>query len=107
MPGANTVAVVRKFTFDNDFDAPRVPAAKPQPEVVIEDLPPPPPPPPTFSEAELAAAVAEARKTALAEGQNKGKADTTAQAERQSAAALTAIGTHFAKIEGEVQAAVG
>jgi flagellar assembly protein FliH len=101
------VAVVRKFTFDNDFDAPRAPAAKPQPDVVVEDLPPPPPPPPTFSEAELAAAVAEARKTALAEGQTKGKADATALAERQSAAALTAIGTHFAKIEDEVKAAVG
>jgi flagellar assembly protein FliH len=100
------VAVVRKFTFDNDFDAPRA-APKPAPEVVVEDLPPPPPPAPTFSEAELEAAVAEARKAALAEGQSKGKADATAQTERQTAAALTAIGTQFAKIDGEVQAAVG
>jgi flagellar assembly protein FliH len=100
------VAVVRKFTFDNDFDAPRpAPKPEPEPEIVAEDLPPPPPPAPTFSEEELQAAVAEARKTALAEGQAKGKADATAQAERQAATALTAIGQHFAKIDGEVKAA--
>src|SRR6201999_3316625 len=51
------------------------------------------------------AAVAEARKAALAEGQAKGKADATAGTERQTAAALTAIAQHFAKIDGEVQAA--
>jgi flagellar assembly protein FliH len=100
------VAVVRKFTFDNDFDAPRAPAPKPEPENIVEDLPPPPPPPPTFSEEELEAAVAEARKTALAEGQTKGKADAAAQTERQTATALTAIAGHFAKIEGEVTAAM-
>lgn len=100
------MAVVRKFTFDNDFDAPRVVAPKAAPEVVEEDLPPPPPPPPSFSEEELEAAVAEARKAALAEGQAKGKADANAQTERQTATALTAIAGHFAKIEGEVQAAV-
>jgi flagellar assembly protein FliH len=102
------VAVVRKFTFDNDFDAPRAPALapKPEPEIIVEDLPPPPPPLPTFSEEELEAAVAEARKTALAEGQAKGKADAVAQTERQAATALTAIAGHFAKIEGEVTAAM-
>jgi len=98
------VAVVRKFTFDNDFDRPR--PAKVEPRVVVEDLPPPPPPPPTFSEEELAAAVAEARKTALAEGASKGKADATAQTERQTATALNGIAGHFAKVDGEVQAAV-
>jgi flagellar assembly protein FliH len=100
-----SVAVVRKFTFDNDFDAPRATAPTAEPEIVVEDLPPPPPPAPTFSEEELEAAVAEARKTALAEGQTKGKADATAQTERQTATALTAIGQHFAKIDGEVKAA--
>lgn len=99
------MAVVRKFTFDNDFDAPRAAAPEPEPEIVVEDLPPPPPPAPTFSEEELQAAVAEARRTALAEGQAKGKADATAQNERQTAAALNAIGQHFAKIDGEVKAA--
>jgi flagellar assembly protein FliH len=99
------VAVVRKFTFDNDFDAPRAAAPEPEPEIVVEDLPPPPPPAPTFSEEELQAAVDEARRTALAEGQAKGKADATAQNERQTAAALNAIGQHFAKIDGEVKAA--
>jgi len=101
------VAVVRKFTFDNDFDAPRVVVApKPEPVVVVEDLPPPPPPPPppSFSEEELEAAVAAARKAAFAEGQAQGNAEASAKTERQTAAALTAIGTHFAKIEGEVQA---
>lgn len=101
------MAVVRKFTFDNDFDAPKAAAPKPAPEVVVEeDLPPPPPPAPTFSEEELAAAVAEARKAALAEGQAKAKAEAATQTERQTAAALSAIAGHFAKIEGEVQAAV-
>jgi len=100
------VGAVRKFTFDNDFDRPRAPAPKVEPEVVVE-APPPPPPPPTFSEEELAAAVAEARKTAHAEGAAKGKADANAQIERQTAAALNAIAGHFAKIEGEVNAAVG
>jgi flagellar assembly protein FliH len=101
----HSTAVVRKFTFDNDFDAPRAVASKAEPEVVVEDLPPPPPPAPTFSEEELAAAVAEARKTALAEGQAKGKAEATAQTEKQTATALTAIAQHFAKVDGEVQAA--
>ena len=107
MPRVGKVAVVRKFTFDNDFDAPKATAPKSAPELVVEDLPPPPPPPPTFSEAELEAAVAEARKAALAEGQAKGKADATAQTERQTATALNAIATHFAKIDGEVRAATG
>jgi flagellar assembly protein FliH len=101
------VAVVRKFTFDNDFDVPNAAVPKTAPKVIVEDLPPPPPPPPSFSEGELEAAVSEARKTALAEGQAKGKADATAQSERQTATALTAIGTQFAKIDGEVQAANG
>jgi flagellar assembly protein FliH len=100
------VAVVRKFTFDNDFDAPRL-MPKAAPEVVVEDLPPPPPPAPTFSEEELATAVAEARKTALAEGQAKGKAEATALTERQTATALNAIAGHFAKVDSEVQTAVG
>lgn len=101
------MAVVRKFTFDRDFDAPRAvaPKAKPEPELVVEDLPPPPPPPPSFSEEELEAAVAEARKTAMAEGLAKGKADAAAQSERQTASALNAIAQHFAKVDAEVQAA--
>ncbi len=98
------VAVVRKFTFDNDFDAPRAAAPKPEPEIVVEDLPPPPPPPPSFSEEELEAAVAEARKAALAEGLAKGKAEANALTERQTATALGTIAQHFAKVDGEVQA---
>jgi flagellar assembly protein FliH len=102
------VAAIRKFTFDNDFDAPKAAAVKPAPEVLVEEeLPPPPPPAPTFSEEELAAAVAEAKKSALAEGLAKGKADATAQTEKQTASALNAIAQHFAKIDGEVQAVAG
>ncbi len=101
------MAVVRKFTFDNDFDAPKAAAAKPEPEVVVEEELPPPPPAPTFSEEELAAAVAEAKKTALAEGLAKGKADATTQNEKQTAAALNAIAQQFAKIDGEVQTVAG
>src|SRR3954470_5741125 len=107
MAKTNTMAVARKFTFDNDFDAPRTAAPKPAPEIVLEELPPPPPPPPSFSEAELDTAVAEARKAGVAEGQAKGRAEATAQTERQTAAALTAIATHFAKIDGEVQTTAG
>ena len=98
--------MVRKFTFDNDFDRPK-PAPKPVPEIVVEDLPPPPPPAPTFSEEELAAAVAEARKAALTEGTAKGTADATAQTERQTANALNTIAGHFAKIDVEVQVTAG
>ena len=100
------MAAVRKFTFDNDFDRPKAPTTKHEPAVVVE-APPPPPPPPSFSEEELAAAVAEARKAALAEGTAKGRADAAAQTERQTATALNAIATHFAKVELEVQTAVG
>jgi flagellar assembly protein FliH len=99
------VAVVRKFTFDNDFDRPARPAAKPEP-VKVEEAPPPPPAP-TFSEEEMAAAVAEARKAAraegLAEGLAKGKADAAAAAEKQIAGGLNAIAQHFAAIAREAE----
>jgi flagellar assembly protein FliH len=94
------VAAIRKFTFDNDFDRPAKPAAKP--EVVVE--PPPPPPPPTFSEQELADAVATARKAALAEGVAQGRAESAADVERRTAAALAAIGNHLASIDKQVRA---
>jgi flagellar assembly protein FliH len=94
------VVAIRKFTFDNDFDRPARPAAKP--EVVAE--PPPPPPPPTFSEAEMAAAVAAARKAAHAEGVAQGRAETVADAEKRIAAGLGAIGNHLAAIDGTVRA---
>ncbi|HVO03020.1 MAG TPA: FliH/SctL family protein [Candidatus Cybelea sp.] len=97
------MAVVRKFTFDNDFDRPK-PAPKPAEPAVAEELPPPPPPPPSFSEEELAAAVAEARKAALAEGIAKGRAEATAQTERQTATALSAIANHLAGTEREAKA---
>lgn len=92
------MAAIRKFTFDNDFDAPK-PAPKAVEPVVEEPAEPAPPPPPTFSEEELAAAVAEARKKALAEGLAKGKAETAAQIEQQIATALNAIASRFAAIE--------
>jgi flagellar assembly protein FliH len=93
------VAAIRKFTFDNDFDRPAKSVAKP--EVVAE---PAPPPPPTFSEAELADAVAAARKTALAEGVAQGRAETVADIERRTAAGLTAIGAHLGAIDNQVRA---
>ena len=95
------MAAIRKFTFDNDFDRPAKSVAKP--EVVAE---PAPPPPPTFSEAELADAVAAARKTALAEGITQGRAETVADTERRIAAGLSAIGTHLGAIDGQVRAVV-
>ena len=100
------MTVIRKFTFDNDFDRPK-PAPKPEPEPVVVEAPPPPPPPPMFSEEELAASVAEARKSGLAEGTAKGRAEATAQIEKQTANALQAIGNHFAAIDREVQASAG
>jgi len=100
------VTVIRKFTFDNDFDRPR-PAPKPEPTPVVVEAPPPPPPPPMFSEEELAASVAEAKRAGLAEGTAKGRAEATAQIEKQTANALQAIGNHFAAIDREVQATAG
>ena len=97
---------VRKFLFDNDFDAAADgPArhvarkAKSEASTAAEPAPPPPPPPPpepTFSEAELAAAVAEAKAKALKDGQAKGKAEAQAQIEAQIAAGLAAIGKDVA-----------
>jgi flagellar assembly protein FliH len=95
------VVAIRKFTFDNDFDRPAKSAAKP--EVVVE---PPPPPPPTFSEAEMADAVAAARKTAHAEGVVQGRAETVADTEKRIAAGLSAIGSHLGAIDGNVRAVV-
>jgi flagellar assembly protein FliH len=94
------VAAIRKFTFDNDFDRPARPAAA-KPEVVAE---PPPPPPPSFSEAELAEAVAAARKAALAEGVAQGRAETITDTERRVAAGLNAIGSHLGVIDSQVRA---
>lgn len=93
------MAAIRKFTFDNDFDRPAKPAAKA--EVVAE---PAPPPPPTFSEAEMAQAVAAARKAALAEGIAQGRAETVADTERRIAAGLNAIGSHLGSIDNQVRA---
>ncbi len=94
------MAAIRKFTFDNDFDRPAKPVAKP--ESVAE--PPPPPPPPTFSEAELADAVEAARKAAFAEGIAQGRAETVADTERRIAAGLTTIGSHLGAIDSQVRA---
>jgi flagellar assembly protein FliH len=94
------VAAIRKFTFDNDFDRPAKPASA-KPDVVAE---PPAPPPPTFSEAELAEAVAAARKAALAEGIAKGRAETVADTERRIVAGLGAIGSHLGAIDSQVRA---
>jgi flagellar assembly protein FliH len=95
------VAAIRKFTFDNDFDRPAKPVAA-KPEVAPE--PPPPPPPPTFSKAEMAEAVAVARKAAHAEGVAQGKAEMVADVERKAAAALTSIGNHLGSIDKQVRA---
>jgi flagellar assembly protein FliH len=96
---------VRKFLFENDFDAGNeLPARnivrKPKAEAAAAEAAPPPPPPPppepTFSEAEMAAAVADAKAKALKEGQAKGKADAQAQIEAQIASALGSIGNQIA-----------
>jgi flagellar assembly protein FliH len=91
-----TKAVIRKFTFDNDFDQPR---PQPKPEPVVAEPEPVVPPPPTFSEAEMAAAAATARKTALAEGMAQGRVEALSQRDRQAASALAAIGANLATIE--------
>lgn len=94
---------VRKFLFDNDFDAgtdaPARNVVRKKAEAPAEPPPPPPPPPPpepTFSEAQLAAAVAEAKAKALKDGQAKGKADAQAQIEAQISGALGNIGSQIA-----------
>jgi flagellar assembly protein FliH len=94
------VAAIRKFTFDNDFDRPKAPAKD---AVVVAA----PPPPPTFSEEELAAAVEAARRQAHAEGVVQGRAEATAQTERQIATALAAIATHMGSIDRGVAATAG
>lgn len=96
---------VRKFLFENDFDAgsamPARNVVRKKAEAPLEPPPPPPPPPePTFTESELAAAVAEAKAAALKEGRSKGKADAqaelAAQIESQIAKALSGIGNQVA-----------
>jgi flagellar assembly protein FliH len=90
---------VRKFLFDNDFDAgsgtPTQNVVRKKVEAPAEPPPPPPPPPPpepTFSEAELAAAVADAKAKGFKDGQAKGRAEAQAQIEAQIAGALGSIG---------------
>lgn len=65
---------VRKFMFDNQFDAPP-PPPPPEPEPALVDEPPPPPPPPTFSEEELAKARDTAYQDGLAEGMRQGRSE--------------------------------
>jgi flagellar assembly protein FliH len=93
------MAVIRKFTFDNDFDRPK---PKREPVVVVPQEPVAPPPP-TFSEAEMAAAVASARKAALAEGMAQGRTEALNQRDRQVAGALTGVATQLAAIEQSTQ----
>jgi flagellar assembly protein FliH len=103
---------VRKFLFENDFDAvagaaagsaaarPDAPAkaaakspAKTPAKEAVPPAPvePPPPPEPSFSEAELKAAVDKARAEGQRSGEAKGRAAAAAEAEQRSAAALEAI----------------
>jgi flagellar assembly protein FliH len=95
-----TKAVIRKFTFDNDFDRPR---PQPKPEAVVVAPEPVAPPPPTFSEEEMAAAVAAARKKALAEGVAQGRTEAISQRDKQVAGALIAIGNNLGAIEKGTQ----
>ncbi len=72
---------IRKFLFDQSFDAPDPKSAAAQAEELLAAIPeepeePPPPPPPTFSEAELEMA----KKIAFAEGLEQGFQDGKAQA---------------------------
>lgn len=76
------MAAVRKFLFDNSFDAPTKPKREAAPPPPPE--PEPPPPPPGFSEEELAAACARAR----AEGEEAGRAAALAAAEASREQAL-------------------
>ena len=94
---------VRKFLFDNDFDAgsdaPAQKVVRKKAEAPVEPSPPPPPPPPpepTFTEAELAAAIAEATAKGFKDGQAKGRTEAQAQVEAQIANALSAIGKQTA-----------
>lgn len=77
------MATVQKFMFTTQFDQ-----GSPPPEPVTEEIDEPlPPPPPTFSEAELE----EARHQAFDAGRQDGLAEAKASADRQAAAALSAI----------------
>lgn len=93
---------VRKFLFENDFDAgtemltKKAVRAKAETPIDVPITPSPQipltPQEPTFSEAELSTAVAEAKAKGAKEGHAKGKADAQAQIEAQIAAALGTIG---------------
>lgn len=117
------MATVRKFMFENDFDAvagaaagsasarPDAPAkaaakssAKPSAKEAAQAAPPepvepPPPPEPTFSEAELKAAAAKARAEGQRSGEAKGRAAAAAEAEQRSAAALESIAGQIAALQ--------
>jgi flagellar assembly protein FliH len=98
------VTSVRKFLFDNDFDA--VPgvesasaaraAAKARATAAevatpVEPAPPPPPPEPTFSEAELKAATDKARAEGQKAGEAKGRNAAMAEIEQRIAATLESM----------------
>ena len=84
------MASIKKFLFDNSFDAGRAPEPEPEPET------PPEPPPPTFSEAELAAA----RDEAFAQGKQQGQAETEAGLEQ-------AVSDGVAALSGQLETLLG
>lgn len=77
------MTIAQKFLFTTRFDR-AAPPPRPVSDVVE---PPPPPPPPMFSEAELEAA----KQQAFDAGRQDGLAEAWGAAERQAAAALSAI----------------
>ncbi len=88
------MAVTKKFLFENDFDDPAPPRPKakaavaPVPEPVAEPVLPPEP---SFSEAELAAACAEAQQQGEQIGHQRGLIEGQQRLEAQIAAALSTI----------------
>jgi len=91
------MAVAKKFLFENDFDDPmpakkaKAPAASVVAKASQVPEPAPEPPAPTFSEADLAAACAEARHLGEQEGHRRGLTEGQQRLEAQIAAALSTI----------------
>ena len=93
------MAQIRKFQFETCFDDPDEIVEEEMVVAVVEE-PPPAPPPPAITEAELAAARAEA----FAAGREAGSQAERASTDRRMADALSVIGAQLATMQEQLSA---
>lgn len=98
------MAAVRKFLFDNSFDAPAKPKAQPEPLPPEPEPEPEAPAAPSFSEAELAAAREEARAEGERAGRAAGRAEAEAAREQATLRILERLGESLEGLCSEVDA---